>query len=99
MLQPCPSHAIVWIALLLGGNLAVALATLRRATPRGRLFREGVILMTLMAGLALAVCTLAQAPIDLSRQLYAYHALCDLLLIADVGWAAEMAVERYQARR
>jgi hypothetical protein len=82
-------NAIVWIALLLGGNLAVALTTLRRATPRGRLFREGVILMTLMAGLALAVCTLAQAPIDLSRQLYAYHALCDLLLIADVGWVAE----------
>ena len=90
-------HAIAWIALLLGGNLAAALATLRRATPRGRLFREGVILMTLMAGLALAVCTLAQAPIDLSRQLYAYHALCDLLLIADAGWVAQAAAERSQA--
>jgi hypothetical protein len=42
-----------------------------------------------MAGLALAVCTFAQAPTDLSRALYAYHALCDLLLIADAGWIAE----------
>ena len=83
------NHAIVWIALLLGGNLAVALGSWRRSTAKGRLFRAGIILMTLMAGLALAVCTLAQAPIDLSRQLYAYHALCDLLLISDVGWAAE----------
>ena len=53
--------------------------------------------MTLMAGLALAVCTLAQAPIDLSRQLYAYHALCDLLLIADVGWIAQALATRREA--
>jgi hypothetical protein len=92
------NHAIVWIALLLGGNLAVALTTLRRASPRGRQFREGVILMTLMAGLALAVCTLAQAPIGLSRQLYAYHALCDLLIIADAAWLAE-ALGSGRARR
>jgi hypothetical protein len=52
-----------------------------------------------MAGLALAVCTLAQAPIDLSRQLYAYHALCDLLLIADVGWVADGTVGGYRARK
>ena len=53
----------------------------------------------MMAGLALGVCILAQAPTDLSRALYAYHALCDLLLIADVGWVAQTAVERYQARK
>lgn len=80
------AHPIPWIAILLGGNLVAALATCRRATRRGRLFRSGVVLMVLMAGLALAVCTLAQAPNDLSRALYAYHALCDLLLIADAGW-------------
>jgi hypothetical protein len=51
-----------------------------------------------MAGLALAVCTLAQAPIDLSRQLYAYHALCDLLIIADAAWLAE-ALGSGRARR
>ncbi len=86
------AHPLFWIALLLGGNLAAALATWRRSTRTGRLFREGVLLMILMAGLALAVCTLAQTPVELSRQLYAYHALCDLLLIADAGWIAEALV-------
>ncbi len=83
------THPFLWIGLLLGGNFAAALATHRRATPRGRIFREGVIVLSLMAGLAFAVCTLAQAPSDLSRMLYAFHALCDLLLIADAGWIAE----------
>ena len=82
-------HPLFWIILLLGGNLAAALTTHRGATYRGRLFREGVILVVLMSGLAFGVCTLAQAMTDVSRQLYAYHALCDLLLIADVGWIVE----------
>ena len=92
-------HPIVWIVLLLAGNLAAAFATWRRSTARGRLFREGIVLMTLMAGLALAVCTLAQAPIDLSRQFYAYHALCDLLMIADVGWVTQALAARGVAVR
>ena len=54
--------------------------------------------MVLMAGLALAVCTLAQAPTDLSRALYAYHALCDLLLIADAGWVAQVFADRKMVR-
>ena len=83
------AHPLFWILLLLGGNLVAALATYRRSTQRGRLFREGIIVVVLMSGLAFAVCSLAQAPTDLSRQLYAYHALCDLLLIADVGWITE----------
>jgi hypothetical protein len=93
------AHPLLWIMLLLGGNLAAALATYRRSTPRGRLFREGVILMVLMAWLAFAVCALAQAPTDLSRALYAYHALCDLLLIADAGWIAEALSARFDQRR
>lgn len=83
------AHPLFWIVLLLGGNLAAALATYRRSSHGGRQFREGVILVVLMSGLAFAVCILAQAPPDLSRALYAYHALCDLLLIADAGWIAE----------
>lgn len=88
------AHPLFWIMLLLGGNLAAALVTYRRSTERGRLFREGVILVVLMSGLAFAVCALAQAPPDLSRALYAYHALCDLLLIADAGWIAEALAGR-----
>jgi len=85
---------LLWIALLLGGNLAAALATHRRATPRGRLYSEGIVLVVLMASLAFAVCVLAQAPLDLSRALYAYHALCDLLLIADACWIVETRLAR-----
>ena len=91
------AHSLLWIAALLGGNLAAALATYRRSTQRGRLFRSGVIVLVMMAGLALAVCILAQAPTDLSRALYAYHALCDLLMIADVGWIAEAVAARGQS--
>jgi hypothetical protein len=83
------AHPFFWTLLLLGGNLAAALVTYRRATWKGRLFREGILLLVLMSGLAFAVCALAQAPTDLSRHLYAYHALCDLLLIAAAGWIAE----------
>jgi len=74
--------------------MAAALATYRGAAPRGRRFREGLVLMVLMATLAFAVCALAQAPPDLSRALYSYHALCDLLLIADAGWIAEALAAR-----
>ena len=35
-----------------------------------------------------------QAPPDLSRALYAFHALCDLLFITDVGWVIETAAVR-----
>ena len=92
------AHPLLWIAVLLGGNLAAALATYRRSAPRGRRFREGLVLMVLMATLAFAVCALAQAPPDLSRALYSYHALCDLLLIADAGWIAEALAARRSAR-
>ena len=88
-----------WALLLLGGNLAAAVATYRGSSPRGRRFREGVIMMVLMAGLAFLVCALAQAPPDLSRSLYTYHALCDLLLIADAGWITEALVRRSRASR
>jgi hypothetical protein len=91
------AHPLFWIAILLGGNLAAALVSYRRAALEGRLFRGGIVLMVLMAGLALAVCTLAQAPIDLSRQLYAYHALCDLLMIADGGWVVQALVSHRPA--
>jgi len=88
---------ILFLVLLLGGNVAAALHGYRRADRRGRLFREGILLVVVMAGLAFGVCALAQAPPDLSRALYAFHALCDLLLITDVGWIVERASTRRSA--
>ncbi len=87
------------MATLLGVNAFAAAATHRRATARGRFFREGVLLLVAMAALAFAVCALAQAPPDLSRALYAYHALCDLLLVADAGWIAETIARSVRRKR
>jgi len=88
------AHPILWVLLLFGGNVTAVSATYRRASPRGRLFREGLILMVVMSSLAFLVCSLAQAPPDISRSLFTSHALRDLLLIADVGWITEAAVLR-----
>ena len=88
------AHSLLAIVALLGGNLIAAVATYRRASLRGRLFREGMLTLVLMATLAFAVCAFAQAPTDLSRSLYAYHALCDLLIVADAAWIAEALARR-----
>jgi hypothetical protein len=85
---------VLFLALLLGANAVAALAGYRGANRRGQLFREGLLLLVAMASLAFAVCALAQAPPDLSRALYAFHALCDLLLISDVGWILETVADR-----
>ena len=87
---------LFWAALLLGGSLAAALATYRRSSPRGRRFREGVMLMAAMAVVAFLVCALAGASQDSSRHLYVYHALCDLILVADAGWMTQTLTGRSQ---
>ncbi len=92
-------HPLLAMTALLGGTLIAAAATWRRASPRGRLFREGLLVMVLMAGLAFAVCAFAQAPTDLSRALYAFHALCDLLIVANAGWIAEALSRRSSGER
>ncbi|MET0620552.1 MAG: hypothetical protein ABW056_09740 [Thermoanaerobaculia bacterium] len=88
------ANPLIAIAALLGGNLVVAVATYGQASRRGRLFREGLLTMVLMAMLAFAVCAFAQGSTDLSRSLYAYHTLCDLLIVADAAWIAETLARR-----
>ncbi len=82
------------LAVLLAGNAAFALATWQRASHRSRLFRAGIMCASLMAALAFAACAIANAPMELSRTLYVFHALCDLLLIADVTWIVQSAAAR-----
>ena len=88
------AHALTWATVLFAGNLAASAAGWRAASRRGRLFREGLALLVVMAGLAFAVCALAQAPPDLSRALYSFHALVDFLLIADAAWLAQALAGR-----
>ena len=63
------------------------------------MFREGIVVLVVLSGLSFAVVVLAQAPADESRSLYAHHALCDLLLIADAGWIVETLAGRHRVRR
>ena len=82
-------NPITALALLFAGNAALALATWRRASSRGRLFREGILAAILMAATAFGVCLLTNAPPDFSRVFYVAEALCDLLLVADATWLAQ----------
>jgi hypothetical protein len=81
-------------ALLAVANAFVALATRREASERGRLFRDGIVALAALSVLSFAVVALAQAPQDESRSLYAHHAECDLLLIADAGWLLQTLAAR-----
>ena len=77
------------VALLFAGNAALALVTWRRASPRGRLLREGLLAAILMSATAFGVCLLTNAPPDFSRVFYVAETLCDLLLVADATWLVQ----------
>jgi hypothetical protein len=82
-------RAVAALALLFAGTAAAALATWRRASPSGRLFRETLLAAVAMSATAFAVCVLTNAPPDFSRVFYVAQALCDLLIAADVAWVVE----------
>jgi hypothetical protein len=90
-----PATLAIWMALLLG-NAVAALATWRRASPRGRLARAGVLALVAMAALELAVCAFADAHIELVRHLYTFHAMIDLLFIAAAVWTVQTFARRRQ---
>jgi len=79
-------HGLLWLAILLGGNAALALGTYRRASGRGRMFRDGLLAAIAMSGTAFFVCVFTNATPDFSRVFYAAEAVCDLLLVADATW-------------
>ncbi len=92
-------RALAWLALLYAANVALAVGTYRRASPRGRLLREGLLAAVLMSATAFLVSTLANAPPDLSRVFYVAEALCDLLLVADAAWLVQALARLRRAPR
>jgi hypothetical protein len=93
------AHALGWLLAFFGGNLlAVALAW-RKAPPRGRMFLFAVLVALVTAGLEFGVCAFADALDDLGRHLFVFHALCDLVLIADAAWLAQTLSERAETSR
>ena len=75
--------------VLFAGTAAAALATWRRASPRGRLFRETLLAAVAMSATAFGVCVLTNAPPDFSRVFYVAQALCDLLIAAAAAWLVQ----------
>jgi hypothetical protein len=50
-----------------------------------------------MGALAFAVCTLSSAHIDLSRKLYVFHAITDLMIVLDLALAGRAVAARFAA--
>jgi len=82
--------AALLLGLFYGGNAILAGAGRLPAAAR-------VSLATLVAvgALAFAVCTLSSAHLDLSRKLYVFHAVTDLLLVGDLTIAGRAAMRGF----
>ncbi|MEX0881166.1 MAG: hypothetical protein WD451_15740 [Thermoanaerobaculia bacterium] len=87
VLTPVPPF---WLALLLGGNLIACALGYRRASRRGRLARQGIAVLVLMAAMEFLVAVLADILGDVARHLYVFHAMCDLLIVGDAAWIAQI---------
>ncbi len=74
--------ALPVLTILLATTLAAAALGYRHASPPGRLAREGILLLVLMASVEFLVCILADSLFGLSRHLYLFQALTDLLFVA-----------------
>lgn len=87
-----------WLIGFFGVTLAAAGATYRRASPRGRRFREGLAVTVAMAAVAFVTAAIGDAPVELVRHLYCFQALCDLLLVADAAWLGQVLITRMRHR-
>jgi len=90
-------HGFLWLILLLGGNLAAAAVVWLRARGAARLLPEAVAILCAMAAVEFGVCVFGDWLGDTARHLYAFHAMCDLLIAADVAWALDAALRRRAA--
>jgi hypothetical protein len=88
---------VPWLVVFLGGTLAAAAWSRFRAGPRGRLACESLAVLVAMASGAFLVAALGDAGIEPPRHLFAFQAMCDLILIADVVWIVQALVSRRTA--
>jgi hypothetical protein len=84
--------------VLLGGTLVAAAATYQRASPRGRLLREALAVLVAMATGAFLAAALGDWHVDIERHLYAFHAMCDLILATDAAWIVQAFASRRTVR-
>ena len=74
---------LFWIVALLGVNLVAAV---RAGAQSQRLVRDGLVALCAMAALEFGVCSMADFLDDVSRHLYVFQAMWDVLVIIDVAW-------------
>jgi len=86
---------LIWIVALLGVNLVAAV---RADAQSRRLLRDGLVALCAMAALEFGVCSMADFLDDVSRHLYVFQAMWDLLLIIDLAWLARILSGRRPAR-
>ena len=89
--------APAWLAVLLGGSFAAAASGWHRSSGRGRLFREALMVLSLLAAAEFLVCAFADRLADAPRHLFVFHAACDLLLAANLTWLSQRASPRRTA--
>jgi len=84
---------LTWPLAFFGGTLAACAAGYRRATSRGRRFREGLALLVAMAAGSFLIVALGDG-VETRRHLYTFHALSDLILVADAAWLVQAIATR-----
>jgi hypothetical protein len=85
-------HLSGWIVpvILLAGTFLAAAFSYRRATARGRLFREALAVLVAMTVGAFIVAAFGDG-LEIERHLYSFQAMCDLILLADAVWIVQLA--------
>jgi hypothetical protein len=78
---------LAWIAGLVAASLATA-AWILPDSPHGRKVGRALVVLAAMAALEFFVCALADYLGDVSRHLYAFQAMWDVLLLGNLGAAA-----------
>jgi hypothetical protein len=87
------------LLVFFGGNLLAVALAYRRASPRGRLALAALVTCLVIAGLEFGVCAFADALDDLGRHLFVFHAIVDLVLVADIAWLTQAVAAGLLARR
>ncbi|HEX4440442.1 MAG TPA: hypothetical protein VH854_10260 [Thermoanaerobaculia bacterium] len=87
-------HALVWLGIFFAGNVLAVTLAFRPTPPTERLYLSFIAVGLLMAVFEFLACSLADALDDLGRHLYAFAAICDLVLVADCVWITQLLVWR-----
>lgn len=90
------AQPLLWLSIFFAGNLVAVVTNYRGASTRGRQYLTALTFLLLIAAAEFLVNALADCLDDLGRHLYAFDALFDLILIADLAWLTQVFVTHYQ---